>query len=291
MFIIKYRKIFFAISSIIIALSFISMFTFGLKFGIDFTGGDIIEVSYPEQKITRTVLVNNLDTLEIGAYSLREAGENSYILRTKPLSESQRTSVLSTLGGTVERLNSVGPTIGQELRSKAWWAVIMVVLSIILFIAFVFREVSEPVSSWKYGVVAIIALLHDVIVPFGVFAYLGAFGAEVDILFIMALLAIIGYSVNDTIVVFDRVREHLKDNQERNKHEDFAKTVGKALNETFTRSINTSITTLIVLIALFILGGTVTHFFALTLIAGVIAGTYSSLFLATPLLVAISKTK
>ena len=149
---------------------------------------------------------------------------------------------------------------------------------------------SKPVSSWKYGSIAIVALLHDIALPLGLFAILGKFfGAEVDILFVMALLAILGYSVNDTIVVFDRVRENLKHNEETNVREDFHKTVGKSLESTFIRSINTSLTTGVVLITLFLIGGETTKYFALTLFAGVIAGTYSSIFLATPLLVLVSE--
>jgi len=163
---------------------------------------------------------------------------------------------------------------------------LIVVVAIILFIALAFRKVSEPVSSWKYGVIAIIALLHDIIVPVGLFALLGVVvSAEIDVLFVMALLAILGYSVNDTIVVFDRVRENLRTNSELNKKEDFELTVGKSLNQTYTRSINTSLTTLFVLLTLFFLGAPVTQNFALVLLTGVIAGTYSSIFLATPLLV------
>ena len=147
-----------------------------------------------------------------------------------------------------------------------------------------------PISSWKYGVAAIIALIHDIIVPTGVFAFLGyILGVEIDILFVMALLAILGYSVNDTIVVFDRVRENLRLNREHGSEESFDLTVGKSLNQTYARSINTSLTTLFVVIALFFFGSEATQDFALVLAIGIIAGTYSSIFLATPLLVAINK--
>jgi len=180
-----------------------------------------------------------------------------------------------------KRFNTIGPAIGEELKQKAYIAMGIVVLAIILFIAFAFRKVSEPVSSWKYGFVAILALMHDIIIPTGVFALLGLFtGAEVDILFVTALLAILGFSVNDTIVVFDRIRENLMLNKERNKNENFAETVGHSLEQTFARSINTSLTTLLVLLTLLFVGGESTKYFALTLVIGVIAGTYSSIFLA-----------
>lgn len=293
MLVVKYRNIFFALSGVIIAAAISAVVVFGLNFGIEFTGGEIIEVRY-EQRPEKTIVANQLDTLNIGAYSLRAAGESEYILRVRPLAEGERDEVFAvltqgeTFTGEIERFNAVGPTIGTELRNKAWIAIAAVVLAIILFIAVAFRKVSVPVSSWKYGVIAIVALLHDVIVPTGVMALLGyLFGAEIDVLFVMALLAILGYSVNDTIVVFDRVRENLRENEEHNRREDFEITVGKSLNQTYVRSINTSITTLVVLLSLFFIGSEVTQDFALVLIAGVLAGTYSSIFLATPLLVTV----
>ena len=306
MLIVKYRNIFFAFSAFVLAAAIGSIAFFGLNFGIEFTGGELIEAQY-EQRPDRTLIVEQLDALALGAYSLRAAGDNEFILRVRPLEEAQREMVFAALTeislpaqtgetqeieivGTIERFNAVGPTIGNELRAKAWIAILAVVFAIILFIAFTFRKVSAPVASWKYGIIAIIALLHDVIIPTGIFAALGYFlGAEVDVLFVMALLAILGYSVNDTIVVFDRVRENLRLNEETNRKEDFELTIGKSLGQTFTRSINTSLTTLLVLLALFFVGAEVTQDFALVLIAGIIAGTYSSIFMATPLLLTLEK--
>ena len=309
MLIVKYRKIFFILTGLIIAAAISSISIFGLNFGIDFTGGAITEVSYPEivlgeeninTRPSKESLETSLQNLDIGGFSIRPTGSPSadggYILRTQDLTEEKRVEVLDalSLGGEKqviqERFNSIGPTIGSELRNKAFVAIGIVVVAIILFVAFVFRKVSQPVSSWKYGIVAIIALIHDVLVPVGIFAFLGySVGAEIDILFVMALLAILGYSVNDTIVVFDRVRENLRLNRENNSKEDFELTVGKSLNQTYARSINTSLTTLFVLIALFFIGSEATQDFALVLATGVIAGTYSSIFLATPLLVALGK--
>lgn len=295
MFVVKYRNIFFALSGLIAAVALGAIVVFGLRFGIEFTGGEIIETAY-DVRPEKVAIEAQLDALDLGAYSLRAAGEDQYILRVRPLAEDERESVFAAMTqmdetvGTIERFNAVGPTIGAELRTKSWIALIAVVLAIILFIAIAFRKVSKPVSSWKYGVIAIVALLHDIIIPVGVFAILGfLFGAEINVLFVMALLAILGYSVNDTIVVFDRVRENLRENEENNRKEAFDITVGKSLNQTYVRSINTSITTLFVLLALFFIGSEVTQDFALVLIAGVLAGTYSSIFLATPLLVAIQK--
>lgn len=302
MFIVLYRKMFFILTAVIIGLAIFSIAFFGLNFGIDFTGGAITEIRYPmsdlgeEGRPSKETLQEGLQNLPIGAFSIRPTGDDGYILRTRDLTEEERVSVLSTLSLSgereiiQERFNSIGPTIGSELRNKAFVAIGIVIVAIILFVAFVFRKVSEPVSSWKYGIIAIIALMHDVIVPVGIFAFLGyTVGAEIDILFVMALLAILGYSVNDTIVVFDRVRENLRLNREHGSREDFELTVGKSLNQTYTRSINTSLTTLFVLLALFFFGSEVTQNFALVLATGVIAGTYSSIFLATPLLVTIGK--
>jgi preprotein translocase subunit SecF len=287
----------------------------GLNFGIDFTGGSLLEFEYTGKRPEISLVQDKVNNLAIGEYKLQPTGEQGYVLRTRDLEESERVGLIELLsfedsGELVEkRFNTVGPIIGDELKQKAYIAIGVVVLAIVLFIALSFRsvhtaprgirgespstklkaELGSP-SSWKYGLVAIVALIHDIIIPTGVFALLGLFlGAEVDILFVTALLAILGFSVNDTIVVFDRIRENLRLNQERKSKESFSQTVGKSLNQTFARSINTSITTLFVLLALLILGGETTRYFALTLSIGVIAGTYSSIFLASPLLVVLNK--
>lgn len=198
------------------------------------------------------------------------------------------TGTAPTSGVTQERFSAIGPTVGSQLATNAIWGIIAVVIAIILFVTFAFRKVSEPVSSWMYGSTAIVALIHDILVPAGVFAILGTtMGAQVDLLFVMALLAILGFSVNDTIVVFDRIRENLREGYEGSEEDTFAETVGLSLEQTYARSINTSLTTLVVLAALYFLGGESTRLFSLTLLLGVIAGTYSSIFLASPLLVKI----
>jgi preprotein translocase subunit SecF len=191
-------------------------------------------------------------------------------------------------GVSQDRFSAIGPTVGSELATNAIWGIIAVVVGIILFVTFAFRKVSDPISSWVYGSTAIFALVHDILLPAGVFAVLGAVrGAQVDLLFVMALLAILGFSVNDTIVVFDRIRENLREGYEGSENDTFADTVGLSLEQTYARSINTSLTTLVVLAALYFLGGESTRLFSLTLLVGVIAGTYSSIFLASPLLVKV----
>jgi len=288
MFIIKYRKIFFTISIILVAAAIFSVSFFGLNLGIDFKGGSILEVSYPDDRPELSIVDARIAETVVGQVIVQPTGDNGFIVRAEGSSEADRQALLSALSldgekaMNEERFNAVGPTIGSELRSKAFVAIIVVVLSIIMFIAYVFRHVSEPVSSWKYGVIAIIALAHDIIIPTGIFAILGY---EIDSLFVIALLAILGLSVNDTIVVFDRVRENLKNRISK----DFGETIGKSLQQTFTRSINTSTTTLFVLLTLYFIGPDSTQNFSLALALGIFFGTYSSIFLASPLLVAVER--
>jgi len=298
MFIIKYRKFFLGLSILLMLGSIGSIIFNGISFGIDFTGGTILEVKYPENIPTQMQVEEAVSSYTDSGFIVRSVEDSKYAIRTEFLSEETHNNLLDNLSFSgeyiveQERLSSIGPVIGDELKSKAVIAIIIVVVAIILFVAFAFRRVSKPVSSWVYGLVAIIALIHDILIPAGVFAALSHFTiAEVDVLFVTALLAILGYSVNDTIVVFDRIRENLKENSESNIKESFRETVGKSLSQTITRSINTSLTTVLALLALFIFGGSTTHNFALTLLVGVIAGTYSSIFFASPLLVLLNRKK
>ncbi|OHA83466.1 MAG: protein-export membrane protein SecF [Candidatus Yonathbacteria bacterium RIFOXYC2_FULL_47_9] len=287
MFIVKYRKFFFTLSAIVIALSFFAMLTKGFNAGIDFKGGSIIEVAY-ETRPDFEALKGSLDGAGFADARVQLAGDNDVMVKTHALSEADHqglTSALS-LGGTVQmeekRFSSIGPTIGKELRSKAWIAIVLVILGIVLFIAYAFRHVSEPISSWKYGAITTFTLLHDIVVPAGVFVWLGK---EVDTLFVVALLSIMGVSVHDTIVVFDRIRENLK----LKISNDFMVTVGTSLRQTFTRSINTSLTVMLVLAALYFYGPASTKDFSLILWIGIFVGTYSSVFIASPLLVELEK--
>lgn len=312
MFVIKNTKIFLAIASVIILLAVSSIFGFGLNIGIDFKGGTIIEVSYPEEYPTQQQVETVVGEVANGGFSVRPVGESGYSIRTPFLEDIEREMLIEGLTFSEEntprqdRVSSIGPVIGDELTSKALWAMGIVILVIIVFIAFSFRKVSgdiEPegdkkknhtrgLSSWYYGLSAIIALMFDTIVPTGAFALFGTFvPAEIDILFVTALLAILGYSINDTIIVFDRIRENLVENHSKKKKEEFADTVGRSLGETYTRSTNTSLTTFFVLLMLYIFGGSSTQFFAFTLLVGVVAGTYSSIFIASPLLVVFNSWK
>lgn len=288
----RYKNYFLAVPIILSALSLAALLIWGLKPGIDLAGGSYLEVAYSASSTAPTAdaVKDAAAAAGIADSRVQPTGESGFILRQRDLSNDEHQALLKSLGtlGSVSEVqfNSVGPTIGAELLQKAYIAIALVIISIIIFIAFAFRGVSRPVASWKYGVVAIITLVHDILIPTGLFALLGfTHNAEVDSLFIVALLTILGISINDTIVVFDRIRENLRKNQERSKHEDFESVVGKSVVQTLTRSINTSAAVVIVLGALWALGPASTRDFALTLIVGMIAGTYSSIFLASPLLV------
>jgi len=316
MWFVKQRKylLWFSVIYSVIAIGCIARF--GLPFGIDFTGGSLLEVSYttaPEQTAVEAALA----PLGLGEFSVRvttdDAGSAGYIVRMRDLSEDERVTVEEAAlslgeGGTVTRYASIGPVIGEELKSKSYWAIGGVSLVIVLYVAFAFMGVSYPVGSWVYGAITVLALLHDVLVPTAAMALMGHFlGFEADVLFVMALLAILGYSVNDTIVVFDRVRENLSQFRTERKTKvvgvdglqreevsytltkPFADIVGSSISETLVRSINTSLTTFLALLSLYLLGGDSTKIFALILMVGVVAGTYSSICIANPLLVAIAE--
>ncbi len=291
MFVVNNRGIFFAITAVLLLASVAAIAVFGLKLGTDFTGGTLIEVSYDSMRTSQEVVEDSLRGSGLEHFSLRESGELGYTLRTGELTDEQRSFMASmfTIGDNeahIDAMSEVGPTIGAELRNKSLVALAVVLLCIMLFIAFAFRHVSEPVSSWTYGLIAIVTLLHDVIIPSGAFAIFGyLWGAQVDTLFVTALLTILGFSIHDTIVVFDRTRENLRLNKEKGRKEDFAITAGRSLDQTMVRSINTSVTVIIALATLYIFGPDSTKDFALTLLVGMVAGTYSSIFFATPLLV------
>jgi preprotein translocase subunit SecF len=297
MFVVTHRKLFYVLSGIVIGVAVLSILLFGLRFGIDFKGGSLIEVEYPQGRPDVSLVKEAFSGKDAFAgYSIRPTGENGFIVRTPYLTPETHNQALKALSNDGKfavneaRFDSIGPTIGKELRTKSSLAILLVIICIVLFITFTFRKVSEPVASWKYGLIAIVALIHDVLVPTGVFATLGHFlGTELDTLFVTALLVVLGFSIHDTIVVFDRVRENLKVNREYNKKEPFEETVGKSISQTFNRSINTSLTTILSLLALYFLGSAATKDFSLALIIGIVAGTYSSIFLASPLLVTVEK--
>lgn len=231
-----------------------------------------------------------LEPLKLGEITVQPIGSRGMLLRFRDVDEPTHQEILNVFGGlqgpkqTIERrFDTIGPIVGKELRRRSFAAIGFTALGIVLYLAWAFRRVSKPVASWKYGMVAVSAFIHDVTIPVGVFAALGHFyGVAVDSLFITALLTVMGFSVHDTIVIFDRIRENLAKIKSAEPYED---TVNRSVNETISRSINTSLTVLMVLFAILIFGGQTTHYFALTLIVGIIFGTYSSIFVASPLLV------
>ncbi len=342
--IIKHRNIYFIFSGLLCAISIVALGMYGLRLGIDFTGGALSEIEvHEEANITPQDIEGVLTQGEepvLSSVRVQPTGEHGYVLRFEDVDQQKHQQILETINTalfetlpketqtvleeardaqkpklealdadgnvvdvdvdlvpadgsesvietpqvlTEERFESIGPVIGEELKQKSVYAMIAVLLGIIFYIAWAFRKVSEPVSSWKYGVTAVIALAHDVLIPAGVFAILGYVAqVEVDILFVTALLTILGFSVNDTIVVFDRTRENLS--RDHHKH-DFDWIVNKSVTETIRRSLFTSLTTFVVLLSVYLYGGASIKQFILALLIGVVVGTYSSIFLASPLLV------
>lgn len=290
--IIGKRMWYFGLSGLLMIASIIALTIFGLKPSIDFAGGSLVELSFSGTRPELSQLQAVVDELNYGTSILQPADEVGYIIKLPYLSEMQHQELLlnireafatETTTVTEERVETIGPAVSSHLQQRAWQTGLAVVVAIVLYIAYAFRKVSKPVQSWKYGLTAIVALLHDVLITAGVFALLGHFyGVEVGIPFVVALLTILGYSVNDTIVVFDRIREELV---KRHHGGDFTDTVNRGVNATLIRSLNMSITTLLVLFGLYFFGGESIHYFSLALIIGIAAGTYSSIFLASPLLV------
>lgn len=292
MYIIKHKNIFISISVLLVVVSVALISIFGLRLGIDFKGGSQLEMAYTERPSLETVK-ESVTALGFGESLIQPSGENEYFIKMRDLSETERSTLVTTLaklgtGGEEKSFNSIGPSVGSELAKKSIFSIILVSLAIVLFIAFAFRKVSKPIASWKYGVTAIVTLLHDILIPVGIFAVLSSiYHVEVDTLFVVALLTVLGLSVSDTIVVFDRIRENLKNKA----FTTFDETVGRSIEQTYTRSINTSLTVILVLLALFFFGPETTKVFSLMMAAGMFFGTYSSIFLASPLLVTIAKSQ
>lgn len=291
MFIIRHKYIFLALSGIMVLVSIAAIAFFGLALGIEFTGGSLLEVEYIKMRPSIEEVRAAIADIKLEGLVIQPSGAQGILLRFKSIDEVTHQEIISRLTVVTQehqemrelRFDSIGATIGRELRNRSLLALALAGVFIVLYIAWAFRHVSKPVSSWKYGVTAVLALVHDVLIPTGVFAVLGYWhGVEIDSLFITALLTIMGFSVHDTIVVFDRTRENL---QRMKSAEAYAEVVGKSVQETFGRSLATSFTVMLVLAAIFLFGGGSTIYFALALIIGIGVGTYSSIFVASPLLV------
>lgn len=290
----KYSILYYIISGILIVASVVSLFMFGLKFGIEFVGGSNMQVDFTGapsgSRPSNEAIQNALKNFNLGEIVIQPTGGgpsgSGAIMQFKGVDETTHQQILAELNKltptTEKGFQYIGPSIGQELRNKTQLAIILALLAITLYIAFAFRKVSRPVSSWKYGVTSLVALFHDVLVPIGIFSILGKFyNVEITIPIVAALLTILGFSVHDTIVIFDRIRENIL----RRGMGQFEETVNWSLNQTLGRSISTVLTVEFVLVALYFLGGETLKYFALTLIIGITSGAYSSIFIASPLLV------
>lgn len=283
---IKHRKTFYFISSALSVAALVCIIVFGLNFGIDFTGGSVLSLQYVHQTPSQEQAMQALKDLDLGQIDLQKSGSFGLILKTKTMSEPMHQQVSSRLAGLglvvdgSESFNSIGPMIGKELQAKTKVVVVLSLLVILIYIALAFRKISRPVKSYIYGITSIIALCHDVLIPLGVMAVLGHYyGAEITIPIITAFLTVFGYSINDSVVVFDRVRENLI----KSRTTDFGQIIDQSIMQTMARSLNTTLTTVLSLFAILFLGGETLRYFALCLIIGITLGAYSSIFLATPL--------
>ncbi len=286
--VITLRPVWYALSAVMIFGSLLLLGTWGLKQGIEFTGGSLLAVHFPNRpsptEVSQTIQQKDQDNL--GQFVAQPVGEQDMQFRLRNLTEKEHQNLTAILeqaypGTTEQRFDAIGPVLGEELRNKSVQGLFIVLIAIMAYIAYVFRKVSAPVQSWKYGLITLITAFHDVVVPVGVFCILGHFfGTEIGTPFIAAILTVMGYSVTDTIVVLDRVRENLP-----KMSSSFKEIVTASLRQTYLRSFNTSVATLLTLFAIFFFGGKSLHDFTLTLIIGIIVGTYSSIFIASPLLV------
>ena len=321
--IMKKKNVWFSISITLVVAAAVAFFGWGLNLGIDFTGGSLLEVKFNQTAPGIDQVEQALKDLDLKGLTLQPTDQSGLVLRFQNTEESKHQAIIAKLrelapgqtpavqanpvkvegagqaqvqvqaetaaaGGLEElRYESVGPSIGQELKRNAIYSIILIVIGIIIYVAWAFRKVSRPVASWKYGLAGVIALFHDVIIVTGIFAVLGKlYGIEVNTPFVAALLTVFGYSIADTIVVFDRIRENLP-----KSHEGFEETINTSINQTLRRSINTSLTVMLTLLAVVLFGGASIKYFALALLVGIFFGTYSSIFLASPLLVLFERWK
>ncbi len=281
--IIEKRKYSFLFSGLLIVASIVFIGIWGLKLGIDFTGGVLIEVKF-QQDVSKDQVAESIKDLELASLLIQPAENNSFIIRYQSEENKLNPEVETILKEKypeieILRTEFISSLISSELKRNAIYAVLVSILGITWYIAWAFRKISYPINSWKYGLGAILALVHDIVITLGIFAFLGRFyGIEVGIPFVAALLTIFGYSVNDTIVIFDRIRENLL---RYGAGKDFEGTINKSIRESVARSLNTSLTVIFVLLAVIFFGGTTIKYFSLALLIGIFFGTYSSIFVAT----------
>ncbi|HEY5600857.1 MAG TPA: protein translocase subunit SecF [Patescibacteria group bacterium] len=284
--IINKRIYFFIFSIAIIAAGLAFLFIYGLRLGVDFSGGSLIELQF-NQSVDQNQVKEAVSSQQVELSTITSTGENIYLLRTKTIDQEKNDELKKALVekfGEVEevRFETIGPAVSKEIGQNALKAIVISILAIVIYVSWSFRKVPSPASSVNFGMATIVALVHDVLVVVGAFAIFGHyFGAEIDSLFVTAILTVIGFSVHDTIVVFDRVRENL------NRHPGFSfeQTVNHSILQTLVRSLSTSLTLIFVLVALLIFGGATLKWFMLALLIGVMTGTYSSIFTASQLLI------
>lgn len=294
----KIYPIMFVLSLALAVAAGILLTVHGLQFGIDFKGGSVLQASFqgerPAPEVLHSALVELSDVPGLDEVQLTPIGNQGMLMRSGPLSEAEHRTVLQVFEDTAqgqvieESFESIGPAIGSELRAKSIRAIIILILVVVVYIAFVFRGMSRVLSPWAMSLAALVALFHDLIIPMGVFAILGQVqGIQVTAVFVAAVLTILGYSLSDTVVVFDRVRENLL----RGSVQEFAALVHMSVKQTLVRSLNTTATTLAALVAIWFFGGASLKYFSLALIIGIALGSYSSIFVASPLLVWFSRRK
>ena len=287
----KYFKFYNVFSCLLLFSAIFLLFAIGLNFSIDFTGGSILEIDF-EKRPENPVIQEKLRDLNLGEITIQPTGDKGVILRIKEINEASHQDLLSKLGEiskvNEQRFENIGPVVGKELRQKTITLIIVSLLSLLIYITIAFSKVSRPISSWQYGVISILTLSFDVLVAIGIFTLLEKFyQVQFSVPIVTALLTILGYTINDKVIVFDRIRENILKGQKKT----FEETVNLSLNQTLTRSLSTGTCTLLVLLFIFLFGGETLKYFSLILIVGIIVGTYSSLFLATPILVSWLKWK
>ncbi len=278
---------FFSVGLTVVAIVLIA--TFGLRFGADFRGGSVMELVFNDQRPPVDELGKVVGAVEgVSNVSVSPEGDNGALIRLNDVDEQAHQNILGAISGkfgkiTENRFDSIGPTVGNDLKTKSIKAIIISLLAIVVYLAIVFRKLSSVLSPWALGLSAVAALVHDVLVPVGLFALLGHYlNIEITSIFVAAALTILGYSISDSVVVFDRIRENVLRFGAR---EDFGETVHKSIMQTLVRSLNTTFTVLLSLVAIFFFGGESIKYFALALIVGVFCGAYSSIFIASPILV------
>ena len=277
------QRMLFILSFVAMGASAFALSFLGLNLGIDFTGGSLLEIEYANTRPAIQDIQKTLKDIDLGSFSVQHTGEKGVLLRAKDISEATHQQVISLLGDGVSelRFESIGPVIGKELREKTLLLAGLAMFVVILYIAFSFRRTADRVRPWHWSGAALIASAHDILLSLGVLAVLGKYaGLEVTIPVVVALLTVMGYSINDTVVVFDRIRENIF----KRTGFDFQDTIKQALRQTWFRSLSTSLTTLVVLLSIYLFGGSSLKEFSFMLMIGIIVGTFSSLFLAPTLL-------